>query len=125
MVHGTSTISVSGKSSDPRVKVTEDPKHTKSSEVEMVAGGNVASNVEACTAPERLAQIRSATAAQALPPMGRNALKRLQVNREFIQVGNVQSSKLRRRAHAEGLPFGELPTRRGEIEVLNNMTLFK
>jgi hypothetical protein len=47
MVQGTSTISVSGKSSDPRVKVTEDPMHTKSSEVEMVAGGKSASDIEA------------------------------------------------------------------------------
>ena len=47
------------------------------------------------------------------------------MNREFIQVRNVQSSKLRRRGHAEGPSHGELPSKRGEIEVVHIKTLFK
>ena len=40
---------------------------------------------------------------------------RLQVNREFIQVRNVQSSKLRRTAHAPRTSYGELASRRGKL----------
>jgi len=44
--------------------------------------------------------------------------ERLQVNREFIQVRNVQSSKLRTTAHAAHCSSGELGCGRGQIASL-------
>jgi hypothetical protein len=125
MVQGTFEMSPGRPSRDPNVNVTEEPMHASSVEEVMVAGGKASVPSFARTVVTNASPTTRVNRQNNGIHAGRGALKRLQVNREFIQVRNVQSSKLRRTDDAQGLSYGELPTSRGEMGVLHNRTLFK
>ena len=86
----------------------------------MDAGGKVLLSAEAMSEPEGVAKNRNDINAIGPKDNPRDTGLGLQVNREFIQVRNVQLSKLRWTVHAPETSHRELVLKRGKLPFFND-----